>query len=338
MQWAVLILIAIILIFVAIAAAKSKPGAGRNILLVIASAFGLLLILEGIFHFIPKTNSYGKDNLACHVWVNKYWKFNNEGFRDEDFSKKDSSKKKIAFIGGTYTVGWGIKNPDDRFSNLVGAAVKDSFEFYNLGVEGAFSETKSALLASLNFKPDIVIYQYFVTDISDTRARLDSNAIRTKEPYENYPEAIDFFLRNSYLLNYLFWMFHSIPVNDYVTYINDSYKNPAIAAEHEKVVSGIISYAKANNIRLVFLTIPLNSLFDFSNKNTKAIEQLVKDSSLISINVTAGLDTFPLNEIAVNDNDLNLNEKGNRIVANEILEQVFGIKNRYVINTSDKVH
>jgi lysophospholipase L1-like esterase len=322
----VLILIAVVLFLVSIAAFKRKPGPFKSILIIIVCAFSLLLALEIVFYFIPKTNSYGKDNLATDVWVRHYWKLNAEGFRDEDFSKKNTEKKKIAFIGDSYTVGWGINNPDDRFSNLVGAAVKDSFEFYNLGLRGVFSEAKSALLVSLNFKPDIVIYQYFVTDIAETRARLDSNAIMTKEPYDSYPEAVGFFLRNSYLINYLYWMFHRIPFTEYVAYINDSYNNPAIAAEHQKIISKTIAYAKANNIRLVFLTIPFTSLFDFSNKNTQAIEQLAKDSSLISINVTAGLDTLPINEITVNDNDLHLNERGNKIVADEILEQIFGIK------------
>jgi lysophospholipase L1-like esterase len=320
----VLILIAIALFFVAVMVAKSKQGAIRNILLSIVSVFFTLLALEIAFYFIPKTNNFGK-TLGVEVWKRYYWNVNKDGFRDEDFSKKNKKKKKIVFIGDSFTVGYGISDPNDRFSNLVGSVVKDSFEFYNVGITGSNTGIKSEILSSLNFKPDLVIYQYFVDDIVDSRILFDGTK-PVLNPYKNYPPAITFLIQNSYLINYIYWLFPHFILPDYKNYMEECYSYPALATEHEKIISKLIADTKAKNIRLVFLTIPFPSLYDYSNRLTKHIETLASDSGITVINVTAAVDTIPISEIIVNNNDIHFNERGHKIVANEILEKVFGIE------------
>ena len=204
-------------------------------------------------------------------------------------------------------------------------AVKDSFEFYNVGISVTNTETKAQTLYTLPFKPDVLVYEYFADDIVDTRIRIDG-ALPHKDPYKGTPACLVWLVENSYLLNYLYWSFPHFMIADYKTYLTDSYRNPAVDMEHKKVITQIISYCKANNIRLVFLTIPLPSEYAYSNALTKNMEQLFADSNLININPTPALDTIPLKEIMVNNVDTHLNERGNRILANQILEKAFGIK------------
>jgi lysophospholipase L1-like esterase len=324
-----LFLAAVVLFFIAAIIIKNCKGIYKNLLLGIFSILFSLLFLEGVFCFVPKTSNYGK-TLAREIWEDYYWRINKEGFRDEEYSKKNSNKKKLVFIGDSFTAGQGINNPANRYSDLIGLVVKDSFEFYNAGFTGSNTDIKTEILASLTFKPDVVIYQYFFDDIADTRIRFDSTATAHQYPYANYPHVITYAIENSYLINYLYWLYPHFELTQYLNFLISSYSNPKIAAEHDKLISKMIAYTKANNIRLVFLTIPMPSLYGFSNQCTKKIEQLVQDSAIMNINVTAALDTFPNSELIVNKNDFHLNEKGNRIVANEILEKVFGIKKQQI--------
>lgn len=320
----VLVFIAICLILTLVITVKSQLGFLKNIILGLVSVFFTLLLAEIFFGFVPRTTNYGK-SLSTKVWERYYWKNNADGFRDEDFAQKDSTKKRIAFIGDSFTAGQGIKNPADRYSDLIGAALKDSFEFYNVAISGTNSESKADILYSLQIKPDILIYEFFVDDIVDTRIRLDS-VLPHSSPYKNLsPLAIDL-IENSFLLNYLYWMYPHLTISDYKKYLTDSYTKPAITTAHEKVIRNIITYAKAHNIQLVFLTIPLPTEYEFSNLHTHAIEALVEDSGITNINITAALEPFPVEELIVNSSDMHLNEKGNQIIAKAILEKVFGIK------------
>ena len=54
--------------------------------------------------------------LALHIDHER----NNEGFRDrEPFTKYVPGRKRIIFLGDSFTIGHGIKRMDDRFSNRV---------------------------------------------------------------------------------------------------------------------------------------------------------------------------------------------------------------------------
>jgi hypothetical protein len=313
-----------VLIVLAALAVKKGSEEVKKITVSVVTGLLTLLLVEGVFFFVPKTSNYGK-SLANSVWERYWWRNNLNGFRDKEFTAKDSTKKKLVFIGDSFTAGQGIKNPDDRYSNLVGFAVKDSFEFYNVGISGTNTETKAQTLYTLPFKPDVLVYEYFADDVVDTRIRLDSVEPH-KDPYKGTPAILVSLIENSYLLNYLYWSFPHFMIADYKTYLTDSYQNAAVDREHKKVMSRLISYCKANNIRLVFLTIPLPTEYAYSNALTKNMEQLFADSNLININPTPALDTIPLKEIMVNDVDTHLNERGNKILANQILEKAFGIK------------
>ena len=71
--------------------------------------------------FVPK--SYGKGdpaNLSERLWFAKYWKANQLGYRDLELADKNfEGKYKIVILGDSYVAGHGIKNPEDRFSNIL---------------------------------------------------------------------------------------------------------------------------------------------------------------------------------------------------------------------------
>lgn len=321
---AVLLLIAFVAASLAAAVVKKSNEGFKKVMLSALSVLLTLLLLEAVFYFIPKTSNYGK-TLCMQVWERYWWQNNRLGFRDKDWAQKDSTKKKLVFIGDSFTAGQGIKNPAHRYADLTGRALQDSFEFYNAGISGTNTETKAQILYGLPFKPDVLVYEYFTDDIVDTRIRLDG--IRPhKNPYKNTPKLLIPLIEHSYLLNYVYWMFPHFIMSDYQTYLTDSYHSPTVAAEHHRIIGQLINYCQTNHIRLVVLTLPLPSEYDFSNQLSRPIEQQFTDSGILNINPTAALQAQPLQQIIVNRVDTHLNEKGNRLLANIILEKAFGIK------------
>jgi hypothetical protein len=316
-------LLAAVLFFILAKTRSLKNRLLQNALLSVVSLGYVLLASEFAFMFIPKSSNSGKV-LSAKIWEKYWWRENSDGFRDEEFSQKDNIKKKLVFIGDSFTAGQGIKNPENRFSNLVAQAVEDSFEMYNMGQSGSNTEGHAALIQSLSFTPDIIVYQFFVDDIKDTRIRIDGVYPHTAL-YDDCPSFLVPLIEHSYFLNYIYWMYPHSLISDYKKYLADSYESPRIAQAHGAVNNRIIEYCMGKNIRLVYLFIPLPSEYEFSNQYYKTFEKTCRESGCLAINISAALEKHPVSSIIINRSDYHLNEKGNKLVASEILRNVFGL-------------
>ena len=94
-------------------------------------------------------------------------KYNNMGFRDDDFSK-DKQQKRILVLGDSVSFAKGVEK-NQGFADIVEANLPNT-EVYNLGLEGCTAECKIRLtqkyLDLLN--PDILIIQASGNDIDQT--------------------------------------------------------------------------------------------------------------------------------------------------------------------------
>ncbi|MCH8330053.1 MAG: hypothetical protein IH946_01520 [Bacteroidetes bacterium] len=88
----------------------------------------LLLILSVAFlggetyyrFFVDTTDSFGL-NMITKRWAERYYQFNNLQARDNiDYEMKiEPGKRRITFIGDSFTAGHGIKSVDNRFANII---------------------------------------------------------------------------------------------------------------------------------------------------------------------------------------------------------------------------
>lgn len=121
---------------------------------------------------------------------------NSLGFREREIGVKHAYR--IAVIGDSFTWGVGLKE-DERFSDLIGAALGSEYEVLNFGVLGAnlpghLRELETALTVS----PDFVLLQLFVND-------WETRSMRRPEPRGLLPwQGLDqWFLRSSVLYGML---------------------------------------------------------------------------------------------------------------------------------------
>jgi hypothetical protein len=138
---------------------------------------------------------------------------NQEGFADIEFSKKDTAgKKKIMFIGDSFTWGFSAVPITKSFPNLIGA--NEKFVSYNLGVPGCdlASYLKLTQIHLSRIKPDYLIVNFFSNDF----VNYDKSLI----PF-NYPDLFPTNAGGFYKQNFNYESEDSVELFD--TYI-DAYK------------------------------------------------------------------------------------------------------------------
>src|SRR5204863_3148131 len=94
---------------------------------------------------------------------------NSKGLRDREISyERVPGKLRIAMVGDSITVGWGVPFDDTfskRIERLYAAAGVDA-EVINLGVGNynTIQEVQAFLTEGVRYKPDVIVLNYFVND------------------------------------------------------------------------------------------------------------------------------------------------------------------------------
>jgi len=93
-----------------------------NLLVFLCLIVAVALAGESYFRFAAvETDSFGV-SLPARRWFALYTKLNSMGCRDKEWTtSKPPGVRRIAFVGDSFTYGWGIKEPKDRFTDLIQA-------------------------------------------------------------------------------------------------------------------------------------------------------------------------------------------------------------------------
>ncbi len=91
-------------------------------------------------------------------------RINNLGFRDRDFSRGRSSKKRAIVVGDSFTYGWGVNN-DDSWPKVLERSL-NNVEIANLGAPGGFPRSYAELAekAIALLRPDLLIVAVVQSD------------------------------------------------------------------------------------------------------------------------------------------------------------------------------
>jgi len=136
----------------------------------------LFYFLEIFFTFYPETNGVN-DTYSSQIWRYYYWKLNKEGFRDIEFeTMADNDKPSIVFAGDSYTEGHGIKNPDDRVSNIIRKKLT-GYNVYNIGKCGMGIDEEMNLIKNIPIRPKIIVLQICANDWDYLQNNLQSKNV-----------------------------------------------------------------------------------------------------------------------------------------------------------------
>jgi hypothetical protein len=160
---------------------------------------------------------------------------NNEGNRDrEPFTKYvPAGRKRIIFLGDSFTIGHGIKRMEDRFTDRIAAWLNEKapgkYVVANLGEPGVEASVVESTAAAVMFKmqADVSLFVY-IYNLNDIEGYMQ---LVGQDPLEGiYTSQPKFFLfRDTYLLNWLYFRFLQFRArnNMYFERLAAAYRGPA---------------------------------------------------------------------------------------------------------------
>ncbi len=192
---------------------------------------------------------------ARHVVLNSYF------VRDRDFDvNKKEGTTRIGVIGDSLALGAGIKNVDNRFSNLLEKKLKGSgknVEVYNLGKSGEDTHAEIEYyhkVKNLNF--DIIVWEYYLNDVQPEGASTGTPIISKNS---QRAKILEFVSNNSYFLDFLYWRFSSRyqkTIQSLKTADLAQYKNEEVLAGHKKDIKDFMDETKSENKKVVVVIFP----------------------------------------------------------------------------------
>jgi lysophospholipase L1-like esterase len=325
-----------ILIYLAIGAclvygaAQNRRLRLRNItrgLLMSYISIAFLLVIGEIFFRTSFAESDGIPTLALKNWQDRYWHLNSLGYRDPEWTPADwEGKHTVLVVGDSLTAGWGIENPDRRFSGVLQSLLGEEYVVMNLGKAGASTAEALENLKSFPLQnPDDVILQYTLNDIENAASSIGQN------PGLDPGSAMPAWANESYLGNFVYWRFirafspQTIGGSTYHEWLHAMYDNSVVWAIHETQLNAVVDQIEAMGARPGFVIFPdMGNPFDsipYVDRVAQVFEARGYKDRTIKLFDQA--EAMPFAERVVSAKDLHPSAKFDQVVGQLLYEQLF---------------
>ena len=171
--------------------------------LVLALGAVYFVVLEFLFYDVIILNSGFGFTLADERWKVKYGgPINEDGFRDIDHSVATLQTKKVAIVvGDSFAEGSGIKDAEDRFSNLLATRLAGEWEFVNIARAGWNTRDEYIAIAGYSPVPDLIVLSYYINDITGVTPSLNNSSFWITQPPVWLRPLVD----HSYFASLVYW-------------------------------------------------------------------------------------------------------------------------------------
>jgi hypothetical protein len=283
------------------------------------------LIAETYLRFVSvETDAYGL-TLTTQRWHKAYARRNSFYCRDKEWSEeKPSGTYRIAFVGDSVTYGWGVKDENDRFTNIVQRRFDETrpgrVEVMNVAWFDWDTEDELGAVERIvpEYHIDEVVLCYFPNDIDKLLPTTDGGGVRS------IPKPRWINLETSFLLDWLYYRVYArrLPiVRDYCDRLWDGYTDPAIWTKHRQTIAQLVDFCSGRGVRLCVVLVPI--LRTWGEKfDSAAIHQRVAEC-FQSLGVSV-IDLLPVIQgrdpatLVVNTHDPHPNELAHRLFADAI--------------------
>lgn len=189
---------------------------------------------------------------ATRNWLDRYWETNSRGYRDREWTPTDwQGKQTVMLVGDSFTAGWGIEDPADRFGNVLADHLGDDYAVINIGEYGRSTPEELEMVQAHPLQdPDVIILQYFLNDISYAQLRLGLQLDPGQTPW---------WASRSAFLNFIYYRFFYLfnpDAEDWQEYDFAAYDNITIWEVHRQEIEAFIDHAEAVDARLIVVIFP----------------------------------------------------------------------------------
>lgn len=238
---------------------KFGLGIGNGLVfLCLLSAVGIAA--ESYLRFMcVQTDSFGV-SLPSRRWLALYTKLNSLGCRDREWSQsKPGGVRRIAFVGDSFTYGWGIERPEDRFSDriqsLFDGRAPGTVEVMNVAKPGWDTGDQLQPIKDIIelYAVDEIVLCYVANDIEKLLpTETGFNPTRPPEPFI-------FNMDSSCLLDYLYRRIYlpRVPsVRNYHDWLAEGFNDKDIWRRHRQQHGAIIQACQEHGVTLRVALLP----------------------------------------------------------------------------------
>lgn len=299
---------------------KTGLLAGNALILFCLLGFGGI-IGETYYRYICVQMDPFGISLPAQRWLALHVKLNSRGCRDEEWPKDaPPGVRRVAFVGDSFSYGWGVEEPADRFPELVGEKLNSetstTIQALNVAKPGwnTQQQTKAIEVMLDYYDVDKVVLSHVLNDIEDllpTEPGFDP----TEPPYPQWfnPDA-------SYLLHqlHLTLVVPRLPtVRQYHEWLSAGYADQQIVERHLGRIGRLVEMCRAHgaDMRVAFLPfVRAPAGFDQQAINGRLAASL-NAAGIPAVDLSDVFDGHAASELVVNHLDSHPNQLGHRLIA-----------------------
>jgi multisubunit Na+/H+ antiporter MnhF subunit len=316
---------------------KGRTGRARlvagNLLVLLALAWTVVVAAETYLRYVyDATDSYGL-MMTNRAWFIRHVKENSDGLRDVEFTKgRRPGVVKVACVGDSFTMGWGVHDPEDAFPQRIRAKLAERFpgrfEVRNYGVPGYTTGHELSMIEKLarDGEIDHVILGYCLNDPDDLLPQ-ERWFIREAQPRVPYirPSA-------SFVADFLWFRFklqNDPHVRGYFDWEKEAYEDQRIFRAQCERFARIAEVCRAAQMRLDVVTFPMFSDWGESYRYHAAHDKLAEAWRQLGVNDLDLRDAYrgvPREDLVINRFDGHPNVRAQEIAAWTILDRIFGVR------------
>ncbi len=284
-------------------------------------------------YFHLETHEIGL-TLGSRRWLAVCANRNPMGYRDEIWPvTKPTATRRIAFVGDSFTFGWGINDPRDRFTDLIERRFAESgepmrVEVMNVGKPGTETGEHIDAIRKMieGFDVDEAVLCYCFNDIDD----LTRSGETPRAPYP--PPGTFTNLESSFLLDYLYVQLVARPspgMVDYFDRLARTYWDPQSWSIQCYRFDLMIRLCREKDVdfRVALLPMPRNGKGDYDPYAVHArVAGFFESRSVPVVDLLPTVKGIPSAELVVNSRDYHPNERANSLFADHIWEAFYARK------------
>ena len=293
--------------------------------LILASLLSLLFLgFETYYRFIcDRTDAMG-NTLVSTAWQKKYFHTNSLGLRDniEFPMARTPGKRRITFVGDSFTAGFGVKDVEDRFVNRIRRAHPE-WEIHAAAKPGLDTSTEVDLMHNLtvsnHYQIDVVVLVYQINDIGEVMPGWKEGYHRMMaDGFRN-----SWLCQNSYCVNLFYhrWQLqHDSYIPKYFDEVEAAYKGQLWEIES----IGLLAFQNLTKMRggqlLLVVTFPyMDQAMRFKSVHEQ-LDRYWKENGVPHLDLLPIFSDLPPSKITANPHDAHPNEYAHQLAAQAIDE------------------
>ena len=305
------------------------PGLVAGNTLILALLLSLLFLgFETYYRFVcDRTDAMG-NTLVSIAWNKRHFQKNSLGLRDDiDYPMSITpGKRRVTFVGDSFTAGFGVNNVDDRFVNRI-RRLHPEWEIHAAAKPGLDTSTEVDLMHNLtvsnHYQLDVVVLVYQINDIGEVMTGwVQEYRKMMADDFRN-----SWLCQNSYFVNLFYhrWQLRrNAYMQNYFDEVEAAYKGPLW--ETEKI--GLLAFQNLTRIRggqmLLVVTFPyMDQALRFKPVHEQ-LNRYWKEQGVPHLDLLATFSNLPPAKLVANPHDAHPNEYAHELAAlaiDEFLKQ-----------------